>query len=111
MKEHSLLFIENVGNLVCPSTFELGEVYKVVLLSVTEGDDKPIKYPDMFHAADIMLINKTDLLPYVDFEVARCIQYARRVNPDIQVIQLSATKSENFSAWTDWLTQKVEATV
>ena len=108
MKEHSLLFIENVGNLVCPSTFELGEVYKVVLLSVTEGDDKPIKYPDMFHAADIMLINKTDLLAYVDFDVARCISYARRVNSEIKVIRISATKGNNLSAWTDLLQEKIK---
>jgi hydrogenase nickel incorporation protein HypB len=107
VKEQSLLFIENVGNLVCPASFDLGEAHKVVVLSVTEGDNKPIKYPDMFHAADIMLINKTDLLPYVDFDVARCIQYARQVNPNIQVIQLSATKGDNLSAWTDWLTERV----
>jgi hydrogenase nickel incorporation protein HypB len=103
IKDHSLLAIENVGNLVCPSSFDLGEAHKVVVLSVTEGDDKPIKYPDMFHAADLMLINKTDLLPYVDFDVKRCIQYAKQVNPDIRIIQLSATKGDNFAAWTDWL--------
>jgi hydrogenase nickel incorporation protein HypB len=103
VKDNSLLAIENVGNLVCPSSFDLGEAHKVVVLSVTEGDDKPIKYPDMFHAADLMIINKTDLLPYVDFDVPRCIQYARQVNPNIQVIQLSATKGDGFSAWTDWL--------
>jgi len=111
VKEHSLLFIENVGNLVCPSSFDLGEAHKVVVLSVTEGDDKPIKYPDMFHAADIMVINKTDLLPYVEFDVERCINFAKQVNPTIKVMQLSATKGNNLSAWTDWLTQKVEATV
>jgi hydrogenase nickel incorporation protein HypB len=109
VKDHSLLAIENVGNLVCPSSFDLGEAHKVVVLSVTEGDDKPIKYPDMFHAADLMLINKTDLLPYVDFDVAQCMQYARQVNPDIQIIQLSAAKGDNFSAWTKWLEQGVKA--
>ena len=108
VKPNSLLAIENVGNLVCPSSFDLGEAHKVVVLSVTEGDDKPIKYPDMFHAADLMLINKTDLLPYVDFDVERCIQYARQVNPDIDIIKLSATKGDNFSAWTDWLAERVK---
>ena len=106
--EHSLLAIENVGNLVCPSSFDLGEAHKVVVLSVTEGDDKPLKYPDMFHAADLMIINKTDLLPYVDFDVERCIQYARQVNPDIQIIELSTTKGNNFSAWTNWIEENIQ---
>jgi hydrogenase nickel incorporation protein HypB len=108
VKENSLLAIENVGNLVCPSSFDLGEAHKVVVLSVTEGDDKPIKYPDMFLAADLMIINKTDLLPYVDFDVEHCVRYARQVNPNIGVIQLSATKGDNFSAWTDWLAGRVK---
>jgi hydrogenase nickel incorporation protein HypB len=108
VKANSLLAIENVGNLVCPSSFDLGEAHKIVVLSVTEGDDKPIKYPDMFHAADLMIINKTDLLPYVDFDVDRCVNYARQVNPGIQIIQLSATKGDNFSAWTDWLAGHVK---
>jgi hydrogenase nickel incorporation protein HypB len=107
VKDYSLLAIENVGNLVCPSSFDLGEAHKVVVLSVTEGDDKPLKYPDMFHAADLMLINKTDLLPYVDFDVNRCIGFARQVNPDIGVIRLSATKGENFSVWLDWLSERM----
>lgn len=105
---NSLLAIENVGNLVCPSSFDLGEAHKVVVLSVTEGDDKPIKYPDMFHAADLMLINKIDLLPYVDFDIDRCIQYAKLVNPDISVIQLSATKNNNFVEWENWIINKVK---
>ncbi|NOT12300.1 MAG: hydrogenase nickel incorporation protein HypB [Methylococcaceae bacterium] len=109
VKDHSLLAIENVGNLVCPSSFDLGEALKVVVLSVTEGDDKPIKYPDMFHAADLMLLNKTDLLPYVDFDVEQCIRYARQVNPDIEIIKLSSTKGDNFSTWTDWLTERLSA--
>jgi len=109
VQDNSLLAIENVGNLVCPSSFDLGEAHKVVVLSVTEGDDKPLKYPDMFHAADLMLINKTDLLPYVDFDIERCIDYARRVNPDIQIIRLSSTKGENFLAWTDWLLAQMQA--
>ncbi len=108
VKDNSLLAIENVGNLVCPSAFDLGEAHKVVVLSVTEGDDKPTKYPDMFHASDLMLINKIDLLPYVDFDVARCISFAKQVNPEIKVIQLSATKGDNFSEWTDWLLGKLE---
>ena len=101
--DDSLLFIENVGNLVCPAGFDLGEAYKVVILSVTEGEDKPLKYPDMFHAADVMIINKIDLLPYVEFDIDRCIEYARRVNPDIEVIQLSATKGEGLAQWYDWI--------
>lgn len=108
LKPHSLLAIENVGNLVCPAAFDLGEAHKVVVLSVTEGDDKPLKYPDMFHAADLLLINKIDLLPYVDFDVERCIGFATQVNPDIEVIELSSTKGERFSDWTDWLCARVE---
>ncbi len=99
----SLLFIENVGNLVCPAAFDLGEAHKVVILSVTEGEDKPLKYPDMFHAADLMLLNKIDLLPYLNFDVERCIEYARRVNPRIRVLQLSATTGEGMEAWRRWL--------
>lgn len=101
----SLLFIENVGNLVCPALWDLGEAAKVVILSVTEGEDKPSKYPDMFAAADLLLINKIDLLPYVDFDVGRCIELARRVRPDIQVLQLSARNGEGLEAWVDWLLQ------
>jgi len=100
-----ILFIENVGNLVCPSAFDLGEAHKVAILSVTEGEDKPLKYPDMFHAADLMLLNKTDLLPYLDFDVEKCIEYARQVNPNIKVIQLSAKSGEGMQAWLDWLEQ------
>jgi hydrogenase nickel incorporation protein HypB len=100
---NALLLIENVGNLVCPALWDLGETAKVVILSVTEGSDKPLKYPDMFAAARLMVINKIDLLPYIDFEVARCIEYARRVNPDIAVLQLSATRGDGMQAWVDWL--------
>jgi hydrogenase nickel incorporation protein HypB len=106
LKPDSLLAIENVGNLVCPSSFDLGEAHKVVVLSVTEGDDKPIKYPDMFHVADLMLINKIDLLPYVDFNVEQCVRYAKQVNPDIEIIQLSATKRNNFMDWISWLKKR-----
>ena len=101
--DHSLLFIENVGNLVCPAVWDLGEAAKVVILSVTEGEDKPLKYPDMFAAASLMVLNKTDLLPHVRFDVARCIELARRVNPGIEVIQLSATTGEGMDAWLHWL--------
>ncbi|PST90825.1 hydrogenase nickel incorporation protein HypB [Photobacterium jeanii] len=98
-----VLFIENVGNLVCPASFDLGEKYKVAILSVTEGEDKPLKYPNMFAAAQLMIINKIDLLPYVAFDVEACIANARKVNPYIQVIKLSATSGEGMEAWLDWL--------
>jgi hydrogenase nickel incorporation protein HypB len=99
----SVLFIENVGNLVCPAAFDLGEAHKVVVLSVTEGEDKPLKYPDMFRAATLMLLNKVDLLPYVAFNVARCVEYARRVNPSIEVLQVSATRGDGMDAWVGWV--------
>ena len=98
-----VLFIENVGNLVCPAGFDLGEAHKVVLLSVTEGEDKPLKYPDMFAAADLMLLNKIDLLPYLDFDVAACLAYARRVNPAIGVLQLSALRGQGMDDWLGWI--------
>ncbi len=101
--QNGILYIENVGNLVCPAGFDLGEAAKVVILSVTEGDDKPLKYPGMFHAAQLMILNKIDLLPHVDFDVEACIEYARRINPDIQVLQLSARTGEGLSAWLNWL--------
>lgn len=99
----SVLFIENVGNLVCPAAFDLGEAHKVAILSVTEGEDKPIKYPDMFHAADLVLLNKIDLLPYLQFDVERCIEYARRVNPTIKVLQVSATSGQGMDSWYRWI--------
>ena len=98
-----VLFIENVGNLVCPASFDLGQHRNVTLLSITEGDDKPGKYPDMFAAAQLMVVNKIDLLPYVDFDVERCVADARRVNPSIEVLQLSATRRDGMNAWLDWL--------
>ena len=103
-ENQSIVFIENVGNLVCPAAFDLGEAHKVAILSVTEGEDKPIKYPDMFHAADLMILNKTDLLPYLDFDVEACIGYARRVNPKIKVLQLSATSGDGLDGWYQWIT-------
>ena len=98
-----MLFIENVGNLVCPAEFDLGEAAKVVILSVTEGEDKPLKYPNMFAASRLMLLNKMDLLPHVDFDVDRCVEYARRVNPDLEVLEVSARSGEGMRAWLDWL--------
>jgi hydrogenase nickel incorporation protein HypB len=100
--EGTLLFIENVGNLVCPAAFDLGEGGRVVILSVTEGEDKPLKYPDMFHAADLMILNKIDLLPHVTFDVDRCVDYARRINPKLPVLSLSATTGQGMAAWIDW---------
>jgi hydrogenase nickel incorporation protein HypB len=104
-----LLFIENVGNLVCPASFDLGEAHKVVILSVTEGEDKPLKYPDMFHAADLLLINKVDLTPYVDFDVDAAIGYARQVRPGLPAMRVSATTGEGLDAWMEWLLQGAEA--
>lgn len=101
--DNSILFIENVGNLVCPAGFDLGEAHKVVILSVTEGEDKPLKYPDMFHAADIMILTKTDLLPYLDFDVAACLENARKINPKIKVFQLSSKTGEGMKDWYDWI--------
>jgi hydrogenase nickel incorporation protein HypB len=102
-EDGGVLFIENVGNLVCPAAFDLGEAHKVAILSVTEGEDKPIKYPDMFHAADLMLLNKIDLLPHLQFDVDRCIEYARRVNPGIRVLQVSASSGEGMENWYQWI--------
>ncbi|PIE07177.1 MAG: hydrogenase accessory protein HypB [Rhodobacterales bacterium] len=99
----SVLFIENVGNLVCPAGFDLGEAAKVVILSVTEGDDKPIKYPDMFAAARLMVLNKADLLPHVPFDVEKCVEYARRVNPQIGVLTVSALTGEGMESWYGWI--------
>ncbi len=103
LPEDSLLMVENVGNLVCPAAFDLGEAHKVVILSVTEGEDKPIKYPDMFRAATLMLLNKCDLLPYLSFKVDAAIEFARRVNPDIQVIEVSATTGQGMDEWLAWI--------
>lgn len=103
LQNNSLLFIENVGNLVCPSSFDLGEAHKVVILSVTEGEDKPLKYPDIFHAADLMILNKCDLLPYLTFNVDLAIEYAHRVNPALTVIQLSASQGTDMQTWVDWI--------
>ncbi|TWH76609.1 hydrogenase nickel incorporation protein HypB [Azomonas agilis] len=109
--EGGVLFIENVGNLVCPAAFDLGEAHKVAILSVTEGEDKPLKYPDMFHAADLMLLNKVDLLPHLDFDVDACIAYARRVNPTVEVIQVSARTGEGMADWLAWIERRRAARI
>ncbi len=109
--ENSILFIENVGNLICPAMFDLGENERVVIISVTEGDDKPIKYPDMFHTSSLCIINKTDLLPYVPFSMEKVKEYARQVNPELKFIELSCTSGEGLSDWYQWLKEKVLATV
>jgi len=104
-----LTLIENVGNLVCPAAFDLGESRKVVILSVTEGEDKPIKYPDMFAVADLMILSKVDLLPYLKLEVDRAVEYARRVKPNLQVIEFSVESSTGMSEWVNWLRSGVLA--
>jgi hydrogenase nickel incorporation protein HypB len=106
-----LLLVENVGNLVCPSSYDLGEAAKIVLLSVTEGEDKPLKYPGIFHRASLMILTKTDLLPHVDFKQELALENARKVHPDIEYIALSSRTGENFDKWLDWLNalqQKVQ---
>jgi hydrogenase nickel incorporation protein HypB len=101
-----LLFIENVGNLVCPAAFDLGEAHKVVVLSTTEGEDKPLKYPDMFAAADLMLLNKADLLPHLDFDVDACVEAALRINPRIQVMAVSARTGDGLEAFYSWIEER-----
>jgi hydrogenase nickel incorporation protein HypB len=98
-----VLLIENVGNLVCPAGFDLGEAHKVVIASVTEGEDKPLKYPNMFAASSLMLVSKVDLLPHLDFQVDELIENARRVNPDIDVLEVSAKTGAGLEAWLDWI--------
>jgi hydrogenase nickel incorporation protein HypB len=99
----SLVFIENVGNLVCPALFDLGEQTKVVVISVTEGADKPLKYPHMFAAAGLIIINKTDLLPYVNFDLDVCASHARSINPNVEIVAASATTGDGIGAWYDWI--------
>ncbi|WES67294.1 hydrogenase nickel incorporation protein HypB [Superficieibacter sp. HKU1] len=103
LEKGGILFIENVGNLVCPASFDLGERCKVAVLSVTEGEDKPLKYPHMFAAASLMLLNKVDLLPYLNFDVGKCIAAAREVNPAIEIMLISATSGEGMENWLNWL--------
>lgn len=104
---NSVVMIENVGNLVCPALFDLGEHLKVVTLSVTEGEDKPIKYPHIFRASEMMILTKIDLLPHVQFDVQRCIEYAQQVNPQIQVFQVSALTGTGLESWYQWLLERV----
>ncbi|MBY0442598.1 MAG: hydrogenase nickel incorporation protein HypB [Mycobacteriaceae bacterium] len=104
----AMLFIENVGNLVCPALFDLGEHAKVVIISVTEGDDKPLKYPHMFAAAGLVVINKIDLLPHVNTDLELCKRYARSINPEVQIIAMSATTGEGVDAWYRWLQVRAE---
>ena len=105
----SLFLIENVGNLVCPAAFDLGEHHKVAILSVTEGEDKPLKYPDMFAAANVMLLNKCDLLPYLQFDADLAEANARRVNPKLTIIRVSATSGEGLDQWLNWIRQGLQA--
>jgi hydrogenase nickel incorporation protein HypB len=104
-----VVVIENVGNLVCPALFDLGEARKIVLASVTEGSDKPFKYPHMFRQADLVLVSKIDLLPYVDFDLGRYAEYVRRISPKAQLMALSAVTGEGVDQWCDWLTRTVRA--
>lgn len=103
MDNLDLLLIENVGNLVCPAAFDLGEHHKVAVLSVTEGEDKPLKYPQMFRNSTVMLLNKTDLLPHLDFDVKKCMEYARKVSPGIIIFEVSARTGDGMEAWYQWL--------
>jgi hydrogenase nickel incorporation protein HypB len=109
LRSGSLLFVENVGNLVCPAPFDLGEAHKVVVLSVTEGEDKPLKYPDMFAAADLMLLNKADLLPHLDFDVSACLAAAQRVNPRMRSLTVSARTGEGLAAFYSWIEERASA--
>jgi len=106
MKDHSILMIENVGNLVCPSMFNLGESKRVVIISTTEGEDKPIKYPDMFHTSDICIINKIDLLPYLKCDLSKLKSYALQVNPRLKFFEVSATTGEGMDNWYIWLKEQ-----
>jgi hydrogenase nickel incorporation protein HypB len=103
--ETDILMIENVGNLVCPASFDLGEDHKVAVLSITEGEDKPLKYPLMFQAADLMLINKIDLLPHINFDLEQCKAFARQINPQIEIMELSCHSGAGMQQWYDWLAQ------
>lgn len=111
IKDQSILFIENVGNLVCPAMFDLGEAERVVIMSVTEGDDKPLKYPDMFHTSNLCIINKTDLLPYVPFNIQKARANALQVNHRLEIIELSCTSGEGLSEWYQWLKRKAAKTI
>lgn len=102
----TILLIENVGNLVCPALFDLGEAYKIVILSVTEGDDKPLKYPYIFYSADLVLLTKTDLLPHVDFDLKKCMEYIKQINSKTEILAISTTSGENLIHWQAWLSTR-----
>jgi hydrogenase nickel incorporation protein HypB len=106
---NSIVMIENVGNLVCPALFDLGESAKVVITSVTEGDDKPLKYPHMFRESTVMILNKVDLLPYVPFSMARCLDFVRQVNPRLRVIPVSALRGDGLDEWYDWIRREMKS--
>lgn len=108
IEDTDVIFLENVGNLVCPAEFDVGAALKVMILSVPEGDDKPLKYPLMFQVSDAMLINKTDVLPVFDFDIGKAEQRAKKLNPKIQVFPLSAKTGDGFEAWTEWLRRQIE---
>lgn len=110
LEDLDVLFIENVGNLVCPSSYDLGEEAKVVMLSVTEGEDKPLKYPSIFFKASLMVLNKVDLLPYVPFNVAAAEENARRVHPGLEIVKVSCLKKDGLQEWLDWIAKRRQAT-
>ena len=106
LDELDILFIENVGNLVCPSSYDLGEAAKIVLLSVTEGEDKPLKYPSIFFKSELLVLTKTDLLPYVPFDIAKAEENARKVHPGMEIVRVSCTAGDGLKEWLQWLEQK-----
>jgi hydrogenase nickel incorporation protein HypB len=107
-KDHSVVFIENIGNLVCPSMFDLGEQKRIVIISVTEGEDKPLKYPDMFAGSQLCIINKIDLLPYLKFDLPKLIEYAKRINPTLEFIELSCSSGEGLEQWYAWMKREAK---
>jgi len=110
LERHTLLFIENIGNLVCPALFTLGEHRRIVILSVTEGDNKPLKYPEMFRVADLVLISKIDLLPYVEFDIEQCETFIKQIQPEATIVRISCKSGAGMATWLDWLTQTHKAT-
>lgn len=106
LKDIDILFIENVGNLVCPSSYDLGEASKIVILSVTEGEDKPLKYPSIFFKSELLILSKVDLLPYVPFDIDAAEHNARRIHPGMQVLRISCTQENGLDAWLTWLQNK-----
>jgi hydrogenase nickel incorporation protein HypB len=109
LEDIDLLFIENVGNLVCPSSYDVGEAAKIVMLSVTEGEDKPPKYPSIFFKSELLVLNKVDLLPYVPFNIAAAEENARRINPGIEIVRVSCTTGDGLAEWMTWLDRKRKA--